>query len=319
MSKELIRKHTGDFLDNFERSRAYGVLKQTRYFAPISSDPLAEAKNAKYPALTGAYPAILPMQISTIGKNDKRISFTLLINPETWNEGRTYSYQTTYTRTGWVPQLWGANQDTISSTGKSAAFMLPSTGMAKYFQESTFGYLNFLSLLSAYKNNGYKFEDFTKVNELTRVVKFVYGVQIAYDENILTGHFNNFTLDETEDSPFVFNYNFEFITTIVSGNDIEIRGHYKSNPVSDEDVKGTVEDKALQLVTDQYVKQPNYPTIPPKPTEDKTTIRLWERKTGLPWSEAFHLHQTDGSVQGDLNLRSKLLSMKWDSTKRTFV
>jgi len=320
MAKTSARKQTGNFLDDFERSRAYGILKKADYFAPTSSDPLANERNLKYQSLTGAYPAILPMRISTIGADEKKVSFVLLINTETWNEGRNNGYQSTYTRTGWVPQLWGPNQDTVSSTGKTAAFMNPSVGLDNFTRDMSFGYLNFLSLISAYKNNGYKLGDATKVNEITRVIKMVYGIRVEYDNNILMGHFNNFTLDEDEEHPFIFNYNFEFITSTVNDGSIGVRGHFRKLPDDQDLITGTAASSTeLMLVSDPYVKQPNYPTVPPKPTDDRTVIRLWERKTGLLWSDALRLHQTNGSVQGNLILRQKLLSQNWDKGKKAFA
>ena len=318
MSKNLERKETGRFLDDFERSRAFGLEKQTGYVEPVASNPNLDPnrRNTEYASVTGAYPAALPMTISTVGKDEKRVSFTLLINPETWNEGQPYLYQSTYTRSGWVPQLWGPNQNNISSTGRTAAFMSPAAGLDNFARSTTFGYLNFLSLLATYRNNGYKFEDFTHISELTRVVKYVYGVQIEYDGNIISGHFNNFTLDEMEESPFIFNYNFEFISTVLNGSEYELRGHYRYLP-SDEKISDD-----LQLVSDPYVNKPNYPrepyksVIPPKNIDDRTTIRLWEIKTGRPWSDAFLYNQTDGSVQGNLKLRQKLLAMTSDEIKK---
>jgi len=320
MSNITERNRTGNFLDDSEKSLTFRLNKQSQYYTSVSTDPLAENRNATNQALTGVYPAVLPMQFSTVGHDEKRVSFTLLISPETWNEGKNNTYQSTYTRRGWVPQLWGPNYDTVSSTGKTAAFMTPAFGLDNFTREMSFGYLNFLSMFAAYRSNGYKFEDFTSTNELTRVIKTVPGVEISYDNNLIMGHFNNFTLDEDEEHPYIFNYNFEFITSVMSRDEFEIRGHYKRLPVSEQDlISGTAaSSENLLFVSDPYAKQPVYPTIPPKTTDDKTTIRLWEKITGLFWSEAFNLHQTDGSVQGNLILRQKLLSLTWNKSKRDF-
>jgi hypothetical protein len=294
MAKDDLRIETGDFLDNFEGSSTFGV-----------SNVATNATNIQYPSLTGAYPAVLPMRISTIGSNGQRVSFTLLINPETWNEGRPFISQVTYTRTGWVPQLWGPNQDNISSTGKTAAFMTESTGMDYMTRNQSFGYLNFLSLLAAYRNNGYQFQDFMQVAQITRVVNLVYGVQIEYDSNLLTGHFNNFTLDESEESPFVFNYNFEFVTTSLDGNnDSQIKGHYKSLPLTTNSSEPTT-------------NLSNYVVVP-KASSTNTVIRIWEQTTGLLWSDALNLKLTDGSEIGNKNLLTNLTTKIWDPATKTF-
>src|SRR5512135_1822855 len=73
------------------------------------------------PALTGALQPALPMTFSTADFSGNRISFTLLINPASMNHGKTSAVYAGYTRTGYITQLWGPNQDLITSTGTTAA------------------------------------------------------------------------------------------------------------------------------------------------------------------------------------------------------
>jgi len=54
----------------------------------------------------------------------------------------------------------------------------------------------------------------------------VHGVEVAYDNQIFTGHFNNFTLDEAADRPFLFDYNFEFVCSTLDDDFNEVRGHF---------------------------------------------------------------------------------------------
>jgi hypothetical protein len=159
MPKLPILTETNNFLENYQNNySAYRINSKDGYF---SKDTI----------VTGAIPAILPMRISTVGKAlanssnniesqpsgstalssfpptqvDQRISFTLLINPDSWNQSKTQTVPLAYTRKGWTVQLWGPNQDTISSTGRTAVMMTSPTGL-DYLHDMSFSYLNFLSL-----------------------------------------------------------------------------------------------------------------------------------------------------------------------------
>ena len=172
MSKKQIRLDTGNVLDVIQGTPTFKLSGQNEYYTQVinsigpNSVDLTENRS-----LTGAAPAILPMRIATVGKDGNRVEFTMLINPETWNHGKTNSYQATYTRQGWQLQLWGPNQDMISSTGKSAATMNPGTGLDNFLQVTSFGYLNLMALIATYKTNGYEFLDPSDVRSLTRVIK----------------------------------------------------------------------------------------------------------------------------------------------------
>lgn len=318
MSKEVTREQTGDFLDGAQRTSSYRSVGQDQYV-------FSTRKSLNGQALTGARQAILPMRIATVGRNvdkrDERIEFTMLMNPDSWNHGKTQSYQSTYTRSGWHVQLWGSNQDTISSTGRTAAMMTPEAGLDYTKRVTTFAYLNFMALVTSYKTNGYEFMDrLSTVESLTRVISRVRGVQIIFDGHIFMGHFANFTLDESAESPFVFNYNFEFIISTLTGSDFEVRGHYKQLPLPNSSTEGTAADpETLTLLSDAYEEEPTFSLTPPRPTDDRTTIKLWELKTRLPWSEAIRLGMTNGSVKDNMKLRKDLVSKKWDSNTQSFV
>jgi hypothetical protein len=313
MAKSILTE-TNNFLENYQNKNKFYQIKALENYESQGT------------IVTGASPAILPMRISTIGRSfnkngkkvDQRISFTLLINPDSWNQSKTQSSQINYTRNGWVVQLWGPNQDTISSTGKTAAMMTHPTGLDNLNAEMSFAYLNFMSLMSAYRSNGYLFEDFVATNELTRCIKMVYGVEIAFDNQILMGHFNNFTLDEDAERPFVFNYNFEFIVSTLSPSS-QIRGHYQTLPTYENDlITGTGSDPySLTLVADPYTKKASS-IAPPKPGGDKTTEKLWGTRTGLTMEQAFNMGLTDGSIEGNLQLRRLLMEAIWDKNRKAF-
>jgi hypothetical protein len=179
------------------------------------------------PYLTGALSASLPMRFSISNADNMALIFTMLINPANMNHGKTGAVYPTYSRTGYITQMWGPNQDLITATGTTAAFMVEGEGLTAVARRRSFGYLNFLALIGTYRNNGYELLDPSALKgPLTRVINTIHGVEMFYDGQTFMGHFNNFTIDELADKPFVFGYNFEFVISSLSANYNEVRGHF---------------------------------------------------------------------------------------------
>ena len=132
--RRRIRNQTDLFLE--------GIQFNLSDYAPLqylfSSDVLAEAGAVETsqagtlktslikkpdPAVTGTLSPPLPMYISVATENNIKLQFMMLINPSNVTHGKTSSVQAAYTRKGFITQMWGPNQDLITSTGKTAAFM----------------------------------------------------------------------------------------------------------------------------------------------------------------------------------------------------
>lgn len=193
----------------------------SRVFGLISSEVIDDDRH-----ITGTRGAILPMTITIADRNNDTISFIFLINPENINHGKTNSVQLALTRNGFNTQMWGPNQDLLTATGKTAGFYASGVGLTNISRQRSFGFKNFMALVSTYRNNGYEFLDTTNLNNLTRVINTVHGIEIDYDDQTLLGHFNNFTIDENAENPYIFNYNFEFVVSSLSPDYNEIRGHF---------------------------------------------------------------------------------------------
>jgi len=217
------------YLNNVMKS-GYAPLVLEKAFAPNvnrNSDGTIDPPPLVVEGVTGALEPALPFTVSMQGINNKRLEFTLLINPANMNHNKTATVNPAYTRKGWVTQLWGPNQDLITSTGTTAAFMVSGTGLTSVDRRMSLGMHNFLALLYTYRNNGYQISDPSDINAtMTRVVSLVHGVEISYDGQIFMGHFNNFTIDENAEKPFLFDYNFDFVVSSLSDNYNEVRGHF---------------------------------------------------------------------------------------------
>lgn len=235
-----IRKEIDTFLD--------GVQSNTSNFSQLQVGSSLEilqnvgATNTALlsipnPYVTGAITAVLPMKFAIADRNGNRLEFQMLINPTTMNHGKTSTVNNAYTRQGYVSQVWGTNQPLITSNGTTAAFMIEGGGLTNVARRRSMAFGNFLSFLYAYRNNGYQFYDPTDLKrQLTRVINVVHGVEMYYDDQTFMGHFNNFTIDENAERPFLFDYNFEFVISSLSGDYNEIRGHFKKIPVNQETV-----------------------------------------------------------------------------------
>ena len=231
----IIRKDTDQFLEKvgttgyaqlkFDRaSEVLGASKAT-FTQGLQGDSTSVSQPNPY--LTGALSPLLPLKISIADKDGMKLTFTMLINPSNMNHGKASSVSTSYTRNGFITQLWGSNQDLISSTGKTAAFIVEGSGLTNIARRRSFSYVNFLSLLYAYRNNGYQYLDASSFKDtLTRVINVIHGVELSYDNHIFMGHFNNFTIDESAERPYLFDYNFDFVISSLSKNYNEVRGHF---------------------------------------------------------------------------------------------
>lgn len=228
MAKQRVRAETDIFLNDVQGSSSF--QPQNLGATPYDNPAVREAVSRE-PSLTGAAQPYMPMTVAVPREDETRLEFTMLVNPENINVGRVHAVNLAYTRNGYVDQVWGPNQAVLIGTGKTAVFMVPSAGVTNFYKKQSFAFLNFMALVSAYRNNGYVLFDPTQDNTTaklmeTRVAHVVSGLELTYDGNEWMGHFSNFTIDESESSPFMFNYNFEFVASTSSFDYNEVRGHF---------------------------------------------------------------------------------------------
>lgn len=331
MSNKPVQIETHDFINKSQRSSSYipDVRSNSPRLPPNirNTAALRAAIRAEHPELTGVIDPALPMTISVPDVDGHRLQVTLLINPENMNQGKTNTVTSAYTRKGWITQTWGPNQDIITANGRTVAFMVDAVGMTTFFRRQSLGYLNFMTLMNAYKNNGYRMGDPTRprMKDNTRVPFLIYGVEITYDNQIFMGHFNNFTLDEAAENPYLFTYNFEFVKSTNSNDFHEIRGHFSPlKPRNDPrtgfsryskpgEYKAERTENTTTLVSETSFFGPETSITPLKPIPDEFLIRLWKEKTGKEFDEAIREGKTDGSTLENLILKADLLEGKFDA------
>lgn len=255
ISRRAIRIDSDNTLANVPTNRYAPFFGQR---IPGSNGNATTVLTEEDMSLTGANPPYLPMTFMVPDRNGQRLSFSLLINPNSVNHGKTSAMYTNYTRDGYNNQLWGPNQDMITSTGVTAAFISPIIGLTAVGRRRTAAYVNLMALVAAYRNNGYTFA-YTQSDlpPLPRIIAMIYGVELYYDGQTFMGHFNNFTLDESADRPYLFDYSFEFVVSSLTNDYSEVRGHFRQI--------GQVTGSAIKLtkqVTSKAILETDIRTVP---------------------------------------------------------
>lgn len=158
--------------------------------------------------------------------------FTFLINPENLSLQNNNLSDSDYTRNGNRVFLGGRTQVRMTAAGTSAAFMLPSAGLAgpggisrPLTRLDSEGYRNIKELVRLYKNNGYQFlspqadlafESIPGFKDSPRVIHVVSNIRLTYGGVSYEGHFNSLNITDSALNPHNFKYSFEFIVSGLS-------------------------------------------------------------------------------------------------------
>jgi hypothetical protein len=136
----------------------------------------------------------------------------LLVNPQQFGvKGSKIVSDGNWTRRGPVIEHWGDEQDTISASGKVAAFYTAEMGLSRTTRQFSASWRNLQSLYFLYKNNGgaYLKDPFDPSGQTQRLT-YVGSIYIYYDGILYVGSFSNFNLTEADTAPFSVEYSFEF-------------------------------------------------------------------------------------------------------------
>ena len=166
---------------------------------------------------------------NVVGKNVKNVNFDynkyqlFLRVPPT---EITYTYNKEITRTkvrsGWVIERWGDTLLSIEASGTTGMFFLGDEGVTRENAYRTQSYAELMELVQIYKNNGMSYSPDHGVIDTVGVVK------IQYDGYTYLGSFDAFTLSESAEKPFYFDYSFSFVSRGIASDEMGtyVTGHY---------------------------------------------------------------------------------------------
>lgn len=125
------------------------------------------------------------------------------VNPTSFNETYSQRIERIQTRGGFVEQHWGAELTDLSVDGSTGAFLNLATGLSSVLRQRTIAWDRFRDLVDLYRHNGSIYDPFGNVVLQGKVM-------ILFDRGTYLGHFTNFEFEETDASPFAFQFSFSF-------------------------------------------------------------------------------------------------------------
>jgi len=164
------------------------------------------------------------------------VTLGFFINPSDLQIGNVYISSDQYTRGGWVSTLWGTQQATISANGSTAGFYHQAgnnTGITNFSRKDAVSFVNLLSFIGLFKNNGSNFSKAKTELELfksgfSRIINVMDIIKISYDGSEYLGEFISFTLEEDATQPYKLNYSFEYVINGISADSPYIEGHVRT-------------------------------------------------------------------------------------------
>jgi len=145
----------------------------------------------------------------------------LLINPETLD--LKFAHKVTEQRVRWTDRKQSGyilhthhdELDMMSASGKTAMFYTDK-GLTSYNRKDSLAWENIQKFIAIYRNNGMNFNS-TPGRRGSSVIDSVGRVLITYDGSIYKGSFESLTINETDEKPFNFDFNFEYKITHTLG------------------------------------------------------------------------------------------------------
>ena len=173
-------------------------------FARLSAP--SNATGYVHPATTRQ--GVIPMAFQVTSPFDNQLALmphalVMHVNPSSFSETPTKKIERIQTRGGFVEQHWGDELTEISAEGSTGAFVNLSTGLSSVVRQSTIAWDRYRDLLDLYYNNGSVYDPFGNI-----VLQG--SIMLMYDKGTYIGTFRSFSVEETGDSPFVFNLSWVF-------------------------------------------------------------------------------------------------------------
>jgi hypothetical protein len=195
-------------------------------------------------------PLIFSIDFRGKAKNPPEI--VLLINPESLSFSTSKKINSQYTRGGYVTEEWGNMQENLQFSGRIGGFyvlnpQIDFSGLNRYERSKSPSFKNLMNLFMMYRNNGMIYDNTTKASEGNKSNKLIRNKKLAsvnnripkmikkaknrivdigdvylnYDGIIYRGSFDEFSIEESADSPYTLSYKFGF--TVRSRREINKR------------------------------------------------------------------------------------------------
>lgn len=165
-------------------------------------------KDVNYPHPAASRKGLIPLAFQITSPFDSRQALlphalVLHMNPSNFAEQHTKKVERTQTRGGWVEQHWGDDLSEISCSGSTGAFVNFYTGTSSVVRQQTIAWDKYRDLYDLYRNNGSIYDPFGNIVLQGKLM-------LMFDRGTYIGTFRDFEIEETVDSPFVFNLSWKF-------------------------------------------------------------------------------------------------------------
>lgn len=188
--------------------------------AYIPSHTAPNLPQLESPSVSQSYPhpaesrrGMMPMAFQVTSPFDYRRSLmphalVMHVNPSSFSEQHTKKIERVQTRGGWVEQHWGDELTDISASGSTGAFINLYSGLSSVVRQKTIAWDRYRDLYDLYRNNGSVYDPFGNIVLQGRIM-------LLYDRGTYYGTFRTFEVEETADSPFMFNISWTFKVELV--------------------------------------------------------------------------------------------------------
>ena len=171
------------------------------------------SENTQYPHPAETRRGTIPMAFQVTSPFDNRLALlphalVLHVNPTGLSETHVKKVERIQTRGGWVEQHWGDDLTEISCSGGTGAFMNLYTGLSSLMRQKTIAWDRYRDLYDLYRNNGSIYDPFGNIVLQGKLL-------LMFDRGTFVGTFRSFTVEETAESPFMFQINWSFKVEVI--------------------------------------------------------------------------------------------------------
>jgi hypothetical protein len=175
---------------------------------PSQFEPLSAPGEAIYRHGAEKRDGFIPLAFQVTSPNEEfraMLPHALIthVNPQSFAETFNKKIERIQTRGGFVEQHWGDDLGEISVEQSTGAFINLATGLSSVLRQRTIAWDRYRDLYDLYRNNGSVYDPFGAIVLQGKIM-------IMYDRGTYLGHFRSFSVEETDEAPFVFKLSWIF-------------------------------------------------------------------------------------------------------------